>query len=107
MPDAVGEAEEDARPAPLRAGERLQAIAASPGIASGPAHVQVAQRFEFQPRGESPVHERERLLRAKRAVDEEIVGLVERSTVKAIREIFVTHRECSMIRNWPSRCNCA
>lgn len=34
-----------------------------------------------------------RLLRAKRAVDEEIVGLVERSTVKAIREIFVTHRE--------------
>ncbi|MBW6072884.1 phosphoenolpyruvate-utilizing N-terminal domain-containing protein, partial [Pseudomonas aeruginosa] len=74
-------------------GERLQAIAASPGIASGPAHVQVAQRFEFQPRGESPAHERERLLRAKRAVDEEIVGLVERSTVKAIREIFVTHRE--------------
>ncbi|MCR7237800.1 phosphoenolpyruvate--protein phosphotransferase, partial [Pseudomonas aeruginosa] len=61
--------------------------------ASGPAHVQVAQRFEFQPRGESPAHERERLLRAKRAVDEEIVGLVERSTVKAIREIFVTHRE--------------
>ena len=52
----------------------------------------VAQRFEFQPRGESPAHERERL-RAKRAVDEEIVGLVERSTVKAIREIFVTHRE--------------
>ncbi|MEQ0833861.1 phosphoenolpyruvate--protein phosphotransferase, partial [Pseudomonas aeruginosa] len=49
--------------------------------------------FEFQPRGESPAHERERLLRAKRAVDEEIVGLVERSTVKAIREIFVTHRE--------------
>lgn len=93
LPDAVGEAEEDARPAPLRAGERLQAIAASPGIASGPAHVQVAQRFEFQPRGESPAHERERLLRAKRAVDEEIVGLVERSTVKAIREIFVTHRE--------------
>lgn len=31
--------------------------------------------------------------RSKRAVDEEIVGLVERSTVKAIREIFVTHRE--------------
>ncbi|RQE84538.1 PTS fructose transporter subunit IIA [Pseudomonas aeruginosa] len=93
LPDAVGEAEEDARPAPLRAGERLQAIAASPGIVSGPAHVQVAQRFEFQPRGESPAHERERLLRAKRAVDEEIVGLVERSTVKAIREIFVTHRE--------------
>lgn len=58
LPDAVGEAEEDARPAPLRAGERLQAIAASPGIASGPAHVQVAQRFEFQPRGESPAHER-------------------------------------------------
>ncbi len=45
------------------------------------------------PAGESPAHERERLLRAKRAVDEEIVGLVERSTVKAIREIFVTHRE--------------
>lgn len=59
LPDAVGEAEEDARPAPLRAGERLQAIAASPGIASGPAHVQVAQRFEFQPRGESPAHERD------------------------------------------------
>ena len=48
------------------AGERLQAIAASPGIASGPAHVQVAQRFEFQPRGESPAHERERLLRGGR-----------------------------------------
>ncbi|WP_132646270.1 phosphoenolpyruvate--protein phosphotransferase [Pseudomonas aeruginosa] len=80
---------EDALPALLAAVRE----GLSPGIASGPAHVQVAQRFEFQPRGESPAHERERLLRAKRAVDEEIVGLVERSTVKAIREIFVTHRE--------------
>ncbi|HBP5361451.1 MULTISPECIES: phosphoenolpyruvate--protein phosphotransferase [Pseudomonas aeruginosa group] len=93
FPASLAEAEENDRPAPLCAGDRLPAIAASPGIASGPAHVQVAQRFEFQPRGESPAHERERLLRAKRAVDEEIVGLVERSTVKAIREIFVTHRE--------------
>ncbi|MGA4816020.1 hypothetical protein ACPA9J_16505 [Pseudomonas aeruginosa] len=56
---------------------RAPAGAASPGIASGPAHVQVAQRFEFQdaasrrPMNAAPA-------RAKRAVDEEIVGLVER-----------------------------
>jgi multiphosphoryl transfer protein len=42
------------------AGSTVQAIAASPGIAIGPAHIQVLQTFDYPLRGESCVVERER-----------------------------------------------
>lgn len=74
------------------AGAQLQAIPASPGIAHGPAYVQVARAFEFAARGESPEAERQRLDEARTAISREIDALVERSQVKAIRDIFVTHQ---------------
>ncbi|MCY1338648.1 phosphoenolpyruvate-protein phosphotransferase [compost metagenome] len=74
------------------AGSVLQAIAASPGIASGPAYPQVPQVFEFSPHGRSPEEEMLRLEQAKSAIGAEIEALVQSSQVKAIREIFVTHQ---------------
>lgn len=75
------------------AGSVLQAIAASPGIAVGPAHIQVPQTFDFPLRGESPAIERGRLQQALDEVRQEIEGLIQRSQAKAIREIFITHQE--------------
>ncbi|AYF46803.1 phosphoenolpyruvate--protein phosphotransferase [Pseudomonas fluorescens] len=78
--------------APL-AGSQLQAIAAAPGIAIGPAHVQVQQVFDYPLRGESSAIERQRLQAALADVRGDIQGLIERSQAKAIREIFITHQE--------------
>jgi len=78
--------------APL-AGSQVQAIAAAPGIAIGPAHIQVLQVFDYPLRGESCAIERERLHSALADVRRDIQGLIERSQSKAIREIFVTHQE--------------
>ncbi|KAF1032947.1 MAG: Phosphoenolpyruvate-protein phosphotransferase [Pseudomonas sp.] len=75
------------------AGSQLQAVAAAPGIAMGPAHVQVLQPFDYPLRGESTVVERQRVQAALSEVRRDIQGLVERSTAKAIREIFITHQE--------------
>ena len=75
------------------AGSVLQAIAAAPGIAVGPAHIQVPQTFDFPLRGESPPIERERLQQALAEVRQDIEGLIQRSQAKAIREIFITHQE--------------
>jgi phosphocarrier protein FPr len=88
---AVDELELQAVRAP-EAGAQLQAIPASPGIASGPAYLQVARAFEFAERGESAATERQRLDEARSAISAEIEALVERSQVKAIRDIFVTHQ---------------
>ncbi|WP_193452704.1 phosphoenolpyruvate--protein phosphotransferase [Pseudomonas nitroreducens] len=74
------------------AGAQLQAIAASPGIAHGPAYVQVARAFEFAVRGESADVERQRLDEARMAISGEIGALVGRSQVKEIRDIFGTHQ---------------
>ena len=74
-------------------GSLIQAIAAAPGIAIGPAHIQVLQPFEYPLRGESPVIERQRLHAALTDVRRDIQGLIERSKSKAIREIFITHQE--------------
>ncbi|MBK5439844.1 phosphoenolpyruvate--protein phosphotransferase [Pseudomonas sp. TH32] len=74
-------------------GSLIQAIAAAPGIAIGPAHIQVLQPFEYPLRGESPVIERQRLHAALTDVRQDIQGLIERSKSKAIREIFITHQE--------------
>ena len=74
-------------------GALIQGVAAAPGIACGPAHVQVERHFDYPMRGESPVIERERLQRALAAVGSEIDALIQRSKAKAIREIFITHQE--------------
>ncbi|MER8149659.1 phosphoenolpyruvate-utilizing N-terminal domain-containing protein, partial [Acinetobacter baumannii] len=67
------------------AGSMVQAIAASPGIAIGPAHIQVLQTFDYPLRGESSVVERERLQKALNEVRQDIEGLISRSQSKAIR----------------------
>ena len=83
---------EPALSAPL-AGSQIQAIAAAPGIAIGPAHVQVLQPFDYPLRGESSSIERQRLQASLADVRRDIQGLIERSQAKAIREIFITHQE--------------
>jgi len=74
-------------------GAQLQAIPAAPGIAIGPAHIQVQQAIDYPLRGESAAIERERLKQALSDVRRDIQGLIERSKAKAIREIFITHQE--------------
>lgn len=80
-------------PAAPAAGAQIQAVAAAPGIAVGPAHVHVLPVFEYPLQGESYSVERERLHTALAQVRADIEQLIERSTAKAIREIFVTHQE--------------
>lgn len=74
-------------------GTQLQAIAAAPGIAIGPAHIQVLEHFDYPLRGESTATERQRLQQALTEVRQDIDGLIQRSQAKAIREIFITHQE--------------
>lgn len=74
-------------------GSLIQAIAAAPGIAIGPAHIQVQQAIDYPLRGESTAIERQRLQQALADVRQDIDGLVQRSKSKAIREIFITHQE--------------
>ncbi|WP_455921785.1 phosphoenolpyruvate--protein phosphotransferase [Pseudomonas putida] len=75
------------------AGQQINGIAAAPGIAMGPAHVQVPQVFDYPLRGESHDIEHQRLQGALVQVREDIEGLIRRAQAKAIREIFVTHQE--------------
>ena len=96
LPAVSARVEEVESEPPLRApasGSLIQAIAAAPGIAIGPAHIQVLQPFDYPLRGESASAERERLSAGLREVRADIQGLIERSTSKAIREIFITHQE--------------
>lgn len=79
-------------PAPVD-GAQINAVPASPGIAIGPAHIQVLQAFDYPLQGESAAIERERLEKALTEVRQDIQGLIERSKAKAIREIFITHVE--------------
>ncbi|AZC22551.1 phosphoenolpyruvate--protein phosphotransferase [Pseudomonas sessilinigenes] len=75
------------------AGSLVQAVPAAPGIAIGPAHVQVQQAIDYPLRGESAAIERQRLQKALGEVREDIQGLIQCSQAKAIREIFITHLE--------------
>ncbi|MBH3427989.1 phosphoenolpyruvate--protein phosphotransferase [Pseudomonas alkylphenolica] len=75
------------------AGAVIQGVAAAPGIASGPAQVQVLREFDYPLRGESLPVERQRLQQALATVNGEIEALIQRSQAKAIGEIFVTHQE--------------
>lgn len=83
----------EAAPGAPAPGSLLNAVPAAPGIAIGPAHVRVARAFDYPARGESPASERKHLHQALAQVRAEIEALVERSEVKAIREIFITHLE--------------
>lgn len=74
-------------------GSQIAAVPASPGIAIGPAHIQVLQAFDYPMQGESAAIERERLEKALAEVRQDIQGLIQRSKAKAIREIFITHIE--------------
>ncbi|WP_122662848.1 phosphoenolpyruvate--protein phosphotransferase [Pseudomonas viridiflava] len=74
-------------------GSQIAAVPASPGIAIGPAHIQVLQAFDYPMQGESAAIERERLEKALAEVRQDIQGLIQRSKAKAIREIFITHVE--------------
>ncbi|MCZ7024037.1 phosphoenolpyruvate-utilizing N-terminal domain-containing protein, partial [Salmonella enterica] len=60
-------------------GSQVQAIAAAPGIAIGPAHIQTQQVFDYPLRGESAAIERQRLHAALTEVRADIQGLIERS----------------------------
>lgn len=105
LPPQTGEAvvEKTAVPetakAPLApaAGTRLQAVPASPGIASGPAFVRRVPRLDYPAEGEGEAVERTRLDAALAHVDGEIQRLVERSHEASIRDIFVTHQ--AMLRD--------
>lgn len=68
-------------------------MAAAPGIASGPAHVQVLREFDYPLRGESPAVGASDCSRHSRAVRDDINGVIRAARAKAIREIFITHLE--------------
>ncbi|WP_268797865.1 phosphoenolpyruvate--protein phosphotransferase [Pseudomonas huanghezhanensis] len=74
-------------------GSQIQAVAASPGIAMGPAHVHVLPVLDYPQMGESQLVEQDRLQSALVQVRQDIERLIERSKAKAIREIFITHQE--------------
>ncbi|KFX68498.1 PTS fructose transporter subunit IIA [Pseudomonas taeanensis MS-3] len=79
------------------AGARLQAVAAAPGIAIGPALVRVPQTFEYAQHGQGLVVERQRLATALEQVDADIQRLVESCDDVNVRDIFITHQ--AMLRD--------
>jgi len=83
--------------AALQAGERVSAIAASPGIAIGPVLVRKPQVIDYPKRGQSPAAELQRLDAALNSVHGEIGKLIEASEVASIRDIFTTHQ--AMLRD--------
>jgi phosphoenolpyruvate-protein phosphotransferase len=73
------------------AGSRVQAVAASPGIAMGPALVRVLPRFDYAEQGQGADVERRRLDAALAAIGGEIQRMVDGAGVASIREIFSAH----------------
>ena len=89
---AQGPAESAIEQAALRAGEQVNGIAASPGIAIGPVLVRKPQVIDYPTRGESPTVELQRLDAALERVHGEIGVLIAESQVASIRDIFTTHQ---------------
>jgi phosphoenolpyruvate-protein phosphotransferase len=83
--------------AALHAGDQVNGIAASPGIAIGPVLVRNRQAIRYPKRGESPAVELQRLDAALDKVHGEIGVLIEESQVASIRDIFTTHQ--AMLRD--------
>ncbi len=85
-------------PAP---GARIQAVAAAPGIAIGPALVRIPQEFDYPQQGQGPALERQRLSQALAQVGAAIQRLVETTAEASVRDIFITHQ--AMLRD-PALC---
>lgn len=83
--------------AALRAGDQVNGIAASPGIAIGPVLVRKPQMIDYPKRGKSPAIELQRLDAALDRVHSEIGVLIRESQVESIRDIFTTHQ--AMLRD--------
>ncbi|MGQ7959596.1 phosphoenolpyruvate--protein phosphotransferase [Pseudomonas sp. SP16.1] len=84
----------EALPEPLQAppaGSSLRAVAASPGIAMGPALVRVLPRFDYAEQGQGAETERRRLDEALATIGGEIQRMVDGAGVASIREIFSAH----------------
>ncbi|MDP2244463.1 phosphoenolpyruvate--protein phosphotransferase [Pseudomonas sp.] len=79
------------------AGARLQAVAAAPGIAIGPALVRVPPVLDYPQQGQGAALERQRLSAALEQVNTDIQRLVEATAEANIREIFITHQ--AMLRD--------
>ncbi|MFZ3203154.1 MAG: phosphoenolpyruvate--protein phosphotransferase [Pseudomonas sp.] len=83
-------------PAPA-AGARLQAVAAAPGIAIGPALVRMPPVLDYPQQGQGATLERQRLSAALEQVGADIQRVVEATAEANIREIFITHQ--AMLRD--------
>ncbi|WPC04375.1 phosphoenolpyruvate--protein phosphotransferase [Pseudomonas benzenivorans] len=90
-PTGAAPSEPPAPRAPLP-GARIQAVAAAPGIAIGPALVRIAATFDYPQRGEDAATERQRLGQALEQVGADIQRLIETTSEANIREIFATHQ---------------
>lgn len=89
--EAVASSPQVSRPQAPPAGARLQAVAAAPGIAIGPALVRTPLALDYPQRGHGLLAERQRLDSALAQVAADIQRLVEASEDASIRDIFVTH----------------
>ncbi|MHA6492542.1 phosphoenolpyruvate--protein phosphotransferase [Pseudomonas borbori] len=80
-----------------QAGARIQAVAAGPGIASGPALVRIVPQLDYPQQGQGNATERQRLSAALAAIEADIQRLVEASDEASVRDIFATHQ--AMLRD--------
>jgi phosphoenolpyruvate-protein phosphotransferase len=83
-------------PVPQR-GTRVQAVAASPGIARGPALIRRPLPLDYPAKGEGVALERQRLQTALLQVEKQTQQLIERTEQVSVRDIFVTHQ--AMLRD--------
>ncbi len=83
-------------PAP-EAGARVQAVAASPGIAIGPALLRLVPTLEYAQQGQGREQERARLDQALTQIEADIQRLIDASDEASVRDIFVTHQ--AMLRD--------
>lgn len=98
QPIVVAQPDESAfEQAALRAGDQVNGIAASPGIAIGPVLVRKPHVIDYPKRGKSPAIESQRLDAALDRVHSEIGVLIRESQVESIRDIFTTHQ--AMLRD--------
>ena len=79
------------------AGTRIQAVAAAPGIAIGPALVRRLPSLTYSQTGQDAALERDRLDAALAAIEADIQHLVEATEDANVREIFITHQ--AMLRD--------
>ncbi|ASL25711.1 phosphoenolpyruvate--protein phosphotransferase [Azotobacter chroococcum] len=96
-PEAAPSSSTFIRPQAPAAGARLQAVAAAPGIAIGPALVRTPLELDYPQRGQGMLVELQRLDSALAQVTADIQRLIDNSTEANIRDIFITHQ--AMLRD--------